>query len=83
LLICTKIEANEVMRMFIYFLFFTGIGFCVGKYVHPSKKGFLLLVGIAFVWLLGNGPFWGLITLGELLLGFTVYKFFIEQKYED
>jgi len=69
--------------MFIYFLLFAGIGFFVGKYVLPSKKGFLLLVGIAFVWMLGNGPFWGLITLGELLCGFTVYKFFIEKSNEE
>lgn len=69
--------------MFIYFLLFTGIGFFVGKYVHPSKKGFFAVVGIAFVWALGSGPFWGLVTLGELLCGFSVYKFFFEQNNED
>ena len=65
--------------MFIYFLLFSGFGFFVGKHVQPSKKGFLALVIIAFVWMLGSGPFWGLITLGELLFGFSVYKFFLEQ----
>lgn len=69
--------------MFIYFLLFSGIGFFVGKYVHPSKKGFLVLVGIALVWMLGSGFFWGLITLGELLCGFSVYKFFIEQNNDN
>jgi len=69
--------------MFIYFLLFAGIGFFVGKHVYPSKKGFLALVAIAFVWALGSGPFWGLVTLGELLCGFSVYKFFFEQNNND
>jgi hypothetical protein len=69
--------------MFIYFLLFAGIGFFVGKYVNPPKKGVLILLGIAFVWTLGSGPFWGLITLGELLCGFSIYKFFVEQNNTD
>lgn len=55
----------------------------MGKYVLPSKKGFVVVVGIAFLWALGSGPFWGLITLGEILCGFSVYKFFFEQKNDD
>jgi len=69
--------------MFIYFLLFAGIGFFVGKYVYPAKKGFIVIVGIAFVWSLGSGPFWGLVTLGELLCGFLLYKFFIEKNNVD
>jgi hypothetical protein len=76
-------KERERTRMYVYFLLFAGIGFFVGKYVYPSKKGFLLLVCIALIWTIGSGPFWGLISLGELLLGFSIYKFFIEQNKDN
>jgi len=63
--------------MLFYFLIFCGIGVVVGKYATTSKNGFLLLIGIAAVWSIGSGPFWGLITLGELLFGFAFFKFII------
>ena len=69
--------------MLIYFLLFTGIGFFVGRYAKSPKKGVILLLGISFVWMLGSGPFWGLITLGELLCGFSIYKFFVEQAKDE
>ena len=65
--------------MLIYFLLFAGIGFFVGKSVNSPKKGVVIILGISFVWSLGSGPFWGLVTLGELLCGFAIYKFFVEQ----
>lgn len=61
--------------MLIYFLVFSGVGFFVGKYIHPSKKAFFLLVAIAVLWMMGSGPFWGLVTLGELLCGFRFTNF--------
>lgn len=69
--------------MLIYFLLFTGMGYFIGKFIDPAKKGVLILLGIAFLWALGSGPFWGLVTLGELLCGFSIYKFFVEENNDD
>jgi len=69
--------------MLFYFLLFCGIGGLVGKYASTSKNGFLLLIGIASIWSIGSGPFWGLITLGELLFGFAIFKFFLSAKKND
>ena len=66
--------------MFLYFLLFSVIGGFVGKYATTSKNGFLLLIGIALIWSLGSGPFWGLISLGELLFGFSIFKFYLSKK---
>jgi hypothetical protein len=66
--------------MIIYFLIFSGIGFLLAKQVKNPKIGFTIVLSISLLWMLKSGAFWGLVSLGELLFGFSIYKFLIEEK---
>ena len=61
--------------MIALFLLFVVVGALVGKVITPPQKALLAIVIGAIVWSLVQGPFFGLITLGGLLLGFALAVF--------
>jgi hypothetical protein len=60
--------------MIQYFLLFTGIGFLLSKTIKSEKNGFLVAITISIIWGLSSQPIWGLVTLGELLLGILLNR---------
>ena len=66
--------------MFTYFLIFTIAGFVVGNIVKEKQKAFIILIAIAIFWALSNSVFWGLVSFGELTLGYFISVIFNEQK---
>jgi len=66
--------------MVLYFLLFTGIGFLIAKSIESERKGFFVVVVISIIWGLSSQPIWGLVTLGELLLGYILGKVIYKDK---
>lgn len=66
--------------MLMYFIFFTIIGFIIGTMIEDIKKSAIIIVSISVIWGLSNAPIWGLVTLGELSLGFFIYTIIKSQK---
>ena len=60
--------------MIQYFLLFTGIGFLLSKTIKSEKNGFFVAVAISIIWGFSNQPIWGLVTLGELLVGISLNR---------
>ena len=60
--------------MFFYFVIFTAIGFAIGKVVDNSRNATLAIVVIALLWGLFYAPIWGLVSLGELFLGYIIAR---------
>ena len=66
--------------MLMYFLLFTGIGFLIAKSIKSERNGFIVAIAISIIWGLSSQPIWGLVTLGELLLGFMLSKVILKDK---
>ena len=60
--------------MIKYFLFFTIIGFLIPKLIKTERNGLIFVIAISIIWGLSNQPIWGLVTLGELLLGLLINR---------
>jgi len=60
--------------MIQYFLLFTGIGFLLSKTIKSEKNEFFVAVAISIIWSFSNQPIWGLVTLGELLVGISLHR---------
>ena len=58
--------------MLAYFVLFTVVGALIGACVRDKKTSILLIIGLSVFWSLAQQPVWGLVTLGELLLGYVV-----------
>jgi hypothetical protein len=56
--------------MLFYFLIFTVLGFIIRRKLND--KGVQVIIILAIVWGLISGPIWGLVSLGELFLGFYI-----------
>jgi len=63
-----------------YFLLFTGVGIGIGHLVKDQKQALFTALVIAALWGLFSRAIWGLVTLGELLLGYFIYGAFIANK---
>ncbi|GIT99702.1 hypothetical protein TSL6_02090 [Sulfurovum sp. TSL6] len=59
--------------MLMYFIIFTVIGFIIGSLVKDINKTIAIIIVVSILWGLVNEPIWGLVTLGEISLGFFVY----------
>ena len=59
--------------MIVYFLIFGLLGYLIGK-ILPQDKGVLLIILLAIIWGISSAPIWGLVSLGELFLGFYLAK---------
>jgi hypothetical protein len=60
--------------MFMYFLLFTIIGAGVGKFIEEPKTALIVIVVIATLWGLSSQMIWGLVSLGELFLGYFLVR---------
>lgn len=60
--------------MLMYFIVFTTSGFIIGKLVKDINKAIPIIIATSIIWGLANAPIWGLVTLGELSLGFFIYQ---------
>jgi hypothetical protein len=56
--------------MLFYFLIFTVLGFIIRRKLND--KGVQVIIILAIVWGLISGPIWGLVSLGELFLGYYI-----------
>ena len=52
--------------MIAYFILFVVIG---GLSIIAEDKAVLIIIGIAVLWGLTHAPIWGLVSLGEMMLG--------------
>lgn len=66
-----------------YFLLFVGVGLAIGHFVKEEKQALIAVVIIALLWGLSHRAIWGLVTLGELLLGYVVFKVFVAKTDQD
>ena len=65
--------------MLKYFIIFSLIGLGVALLIDNPKKGFAVIMAISFLWGLSSQPIWGLVTAGELLIGFVIGKLFVKR----
>lgn len=68
--------------MFFYFVVFMVIGLGLGKLVPNKKVALSLVVVLSIFWGLSHKEIWGLVTLGELLLGYFLFDVFLRAKDE-
>jgi hypothetical protein len=62
--------------MLIYFIIFSAIGAGIRHLIGNEKAAVALIVVISLLWGLSHQPIWGLVTLGELFLGYFLYSIF-------
>jgi hypothetical protein len=58
--------------MLKYLIIFGLLGFLLSKFIDDEKTLFGIFLGISVLWGLSSAPIWGLVTLGELALGYFV-----------
>ena len=58
--------------MLTYFIGFALLGFFIKQVVKDDKVAFAVVLAIAFLWGATHHAIWGIVTLGELLLGYVV-----------
>ena len=66
--------------MIKYFIIFSVLGGVIAKLMPEQKNSILAIVGIAILWGIMSKPIWGLVTLGELLLGYFIVKIFFDKE---
>jgi hypothetical protein len=54
--------------MLFYFLIFTVLGFILQKKLN--ERGIQVIIVLAILWGLISGAIWGLVSLGEMFLGY-------------
>lgn len=62
--------------MIFYFILFVIVGFILGKTDFEREKSFIILCIIAVIWGFIHNPFWGLVSFGELCLGYFIATIF-------
>jgi hypothetical protein len=67
-------------ELFTYFLMFLVIGLVIGHLVKDQKQASLISIVAAVLWGMSSRFIWGLVTLGELLLGYFAYSAFLADK---
>lgn len=66
--------------MIKYFIIFSVIGGVIAKLIPEQKNSILAIVGIAILWGIMSKPIWGLVTLGELLLGYFIVRILFDKE---
>ena len=64
--------AHFILIMLTYFIGFSIIGFFIKLLVSDDKSALLVCLGIALLWGVTHHAIWGVVTLGELLLGYVI-----------
>lgn len=62
--------------MIFYFLLFTIIGIIISFMIKNETNTFILFIIIAILWGVSHAPIWGLVSLGEMALGYFITKIF-------
>jgi len=57
-----------------YLIIFTLVGFLLSKFIKDEKNTFIAFLAVSVIWGLSSAPIWGLVTFGELSLGFALSK---------
>jgi len=68
--------------MLFYFTVFIVIGLGLGKFVANKKVALALIIVLSIFWGLSHKEIWGLVTLGELLLGYFLFDVLLRAKEE-
>lgn len=63
------------MEIMIYVVVFFIIGFAITKILKENKKIFFAILGVAIFWGIYYHPMWGLVSFGEMLMGYFVVRF--------
>jgi hypothetical protein len=58
--------------MIKYLIIFSLLGFGIGKLLINQKAAIGLILVVAIGWGITSKPIWGLVTLGELMLGYAI-----------
>ena len=66
------------LTMLIYFIIFCAVGAAIGKFSRNRKTALAIILGAAMLWGVAHMPIWGLVTLGELLLGYFLFDVFFK-----
>lgn len=61
--------------MLIQVIIFFIIGLVIPRFIVEKKIVFILMGVIAIVWGIVYAPMWGLVSLGEMLFGYFIFKF--------
>lgn len=61
--------------MITYLIIFVIIGFAIAKVIKEPKKSFLIIFGISIVSGIFYAPMWGLVSFGEMAMGYFVVYF--------
>ena len=64
--------------MLIYFIIFCAVGAAIGKFSRDRKTALAIILGAATLWGVAHMAIWGLVTLGELLLGYFLFDVFLK-----
>ena len=61
--------------MFFYFIIFSILGFVIGKLNnHNESQAFVIILIIAILWGISSAFIWGLVSLGEMALGYFISR---------
>ncbi len=65
--------------MISYLILFTGVGAAIARFVEDKKTAICLIIVIAAFWGVSQKLIWGLVTLGELFLGYGLIEAFFKK----
>ena len=65
--------------MLFYFLIFTIVGFVIGNTIIEKEKAFSVMIVVAIIWAFAYSMFWGLVSFGELTLGYFIAQMIKER----
>lgn len=63
------------MEIIGYALLFFVVGFAITKILRENKKIIITIIAIAILWGIMYHPMWGLVSLGEMAMGYFVVRF--------
>ncbi len=63
------------MEIMVYVIVFFIIGYAITKILKENNKIILAILGIAIFWGFYYHPMWGLVSLGEMAMGYFVVRF--------
>ena len=66
--------------MLIYFVIFCLSGVAIGKFINDRKIALSIILGLALLWGIAYMAIWGLVTVGELLLGYFLFDIFLKER---
>jgi len=64
------------MIMLSYFVAFTVLGALIRYFIEKPQPSIFINSIIAILWGLSNHAIWGLVTFGELMLGYAAFEVF-------